>query len=136
MQQDNLNNMNNVTVKDHLAHQAQLQTFNSLNKVWNPAVYFSFFYLKIIFKTIKVELLQTHGIRSAGKIYFLFLSLLYPTYAAIQARDKHSDITFFYKKSSQVFCKKLLCLAGMCGVAFQRGDKRVKYFIIHFNLMA
>lgn len=97
---------------------------------------FLFFYLKIIFKTIKVELLQTHGIRSAGRIYFLFLSLLYPTYAAIQARDKHSDITFFYKKSSQVFCKKLLCLAGMCGVAFQRGDKRVKYFIIHFNLMA
>lgn len=76
------------------------------------------------------------GSGAQGKFIFFFLSLLYPTYAAIQARDKHSDVTFFYKKSSQVFCKKLLCLAGMCGVAFQTGDKRVKYFIIHFNLMA
>lgn len=57
MQQDNLNNMNNVPVEDHLAHQAQLQTFNSLNKVWNPAALVFFFFLnpKFIFKMVEVQ---------------------------------------------------------------------------------
>lgn len=62
--------MNNVTVKDHLAHQAQLQTFNSLNKVWNPTA--DFFYPKIIFKALEVELLEIRGIWSIRKFVFLF----------------------------------------------------------------
>lgn len=39
------------------------------------------------------------GSGAQGK-FFSFLSFLYPTHAAIQARDKHSDVTFFYKKKA------------------------------------
>lgn len=62
------------------------------------------------------------------KIQFLVLSFLYLTYVAIQATDKHSDVKFFDKKKPSV--------RNCVGLVFQRGDKRVKYFIIHFNLMA
>lgn len=96
MQQDNLNNMNNVTVEDHLAHQAQLQTFNSLNKVWNPAV--CFFLSKIHFSN--GGSIGPGDMRDSDreKIQFLVLSFLYLMDVAIQA----TDIKFFYKKKPSV----------------------------------
>lgn len=93
MQQDNLNNMNNVTVKDHLAHQAQLQTFNSLNKVWNPAA--DFFTQKIIFEALQAELLEIRESCSLRKLVFLFhpshiLHLLHP--GCRQALRRHISL--------------------------------------------
>lgn len=97
MQQDNLNNMNNVTVEDHLAHQAQLQTFNSLNKVWNPAVYF-FFSFKSNFFFFNGKSRGPGDMRDSDreKIQFLGLCFLYLMYVAIQATGEHSDVKFFY----------------------------------------
>lgn len=73
MQQDNLNNMNNVTVEDHLAHQAQLQTFNSLNSVEPRSVLLFFFNPKFIFKMVKVEVPGDMRDSDREKIQFLVL---------------------------------------------------------------
>lgn len=106
MQQDNLNNMNNVTVKDHLAHQAQLQTFNSLNKVWNPTVGF---FIQNSFLNSKNRAPGETRDSECKEINFLVLSLLYLTHPGIHTRDKHLHVTFFYKKSPLKFSARSLC---------------------------